>query len=69
MSFKRNSLKSPPSIFTFETSESTTSTSSTKTPKVPKTQLLSPRFWNTTEQKKELVNVQTIKELDEEVER
>ena len=64
------------SFFTFESGDnSTTTTSSTSSPltsknsKVPKTPLLSPRFWNSVEQKKELQKKQSIKELDNEIER
>ena len=62
-------------FFTFESGEKSTPTSSTSSPltsknsKVPKTPLLSPRFWNSVEQKKELQKQQSIKELDDEIER
>ena len=64
------------SFFTFESGEnSTTTTSSTSSPlssknsQVPKTPLLSPRFWNSAEQKRGLKKQQSIKELDDEIER
>lgn len=63
-------------FFTFESGEkSTPTTSSTSSPltsknsKAPKAPLLSPRFWNSAEQKKELQKQQSIKELDDEIER
>ena len=63
-------------FFTFESGEkSTPTTSSTSSPltsknsKIPKTPLLSPRFWNSAEQKRGLQKQQSIKELDDEIER
>ena len=63
-------------FFTFESGEkSTPTTSSTSSPltsknsQVPKTPLLSPRFWNSAEQKRGLKKQQSIKELDDEIER
>merc|ERR1712150_56267 len=71
----KNSSPASASFFTFETGGNSTTTSSTsspstsKNPKVPKTPLLSPRFWNSAEQKRELQKQQSIKELDDEIER